>query len=126
MAFRLTIRPTMVAFSVLVLGFALILLAPWLYSLLLQGSQTSSSSVMAMRLAQAIGRLPDELVRVIDLSLYLLLFAAAMRIYRTRLAKFYDRAVVCARCGHDLRGTPTEHGIGRCGECGAAFARANA
>jgi hypothetical protein len=123
MAFRLTLRPAALALLVLILGFSLILLTPFAYAWLLDGGQGSSGSIFAMRFARSFGRLPRELVSVIDLSLYLLLFAAGMRIYRAQLAKFYDRAVVCARCGHDLRGTPTVGHTGQCGECGAPFTR---
>jgi hypothetical protein len=124
LAFKLTLRPTIIAMTVLLLGFAAILIAPLFYSMLIEGNQRSSSSIFAMRFARMLGTMPRELTSIVDLSLYLLLFAISMRIYRKRLAKFYDSAVICMRCGHDLRGTPTAAGIGHCGECGAVFTRA--
>ena len=38
------------------------------------------------------------------------------------LARGFGRAR-CPQCGHDLRGTPTVDGEGRCGECGTPFSR---
>ena len=58
------------------------------------------------------------------LFLYLLLFAIAVRLYRGGLARYYDQALKCRKCAHDLRGTPTDgRGRGRCGECGTPFTR---
>lgn len=108
----------------LLCGFALIFATPLIYNLLLQRSAASSESIMAMRAARAIGTLPQPLTNSIDFSLYLLLLAVVVRVYRGGLARFYERAVRCLSCGHDLRGTPAgSDGIGRCGECGAAFIR---
>ena len=116
-------RAAIVGIVALVIGFGLILVSPVLYSMILDQGPNSGSAKGAVRAVHSIGRLPPELVSTIDLSLYLLLFAVVARVYRSQLARFYDQAVRCLRCGHDLRGTPSENGIGHCGECGAAFVR---
>jgi hypothetical protein len=110
-------RAVLFGVTALVIGFGLILISPLVYSMLL-------GSGGAVRAVQTMGRLPRELVSTIDLVLYLLLFAVVARIYRGQLARFYDQAVRCMRCGHDLRGTPIINGVGTCGECGGAFVRA--
>jgi hypothetical protein len=67
-----------------------------------------------------------ELMSAIDLAANLILFGVLVRVYRGGIARFYDRAVRCVNCGHDLRGTPTDdEGVGTCGECGTAFVRAD-
>lgn len=67
---------------------------------------------------------PSDLVLTIDITAIALIVAIAVRIYRSRQAKFYDRQdKFCRSCDHDLQGTPIELGIGRCPECGLRFAR---
>ena len=68
--------------------------------------------------------MPPALNSAIDLTLYVLLIAVVIRVWRRRFAAYVDRAVRCHACGHDLHGTPTnERGEGHCGECGEAFTR---
>jgi VanZ family protein len=78
------------------------------------------------RFVRAVATLPRSLVMTVDLAAILLLLAVAARMYRRRVARIHDRPVRCAWCGHDLRGTPAERGLGRCGECGAPFTRLEA
>lgn len=124
----LMVKPALLGFGALVIGFAAIFALPVVYEMVLtQGSTGAGGSARwAPRLAHLIGSLPPELTATIDLSAYLVLFAVVVRVYRTGLARYHDRAVSCRRCGHDLRGTPTIEGSGgqgRCGECGAPFVR---
>ena len=111
------------AVTALVLGFGVIFLLPVVYEMMIAGG--GSGRQWMPRLAHWMGTLPPGLTMTIDLSAYLVLFAAMVRVYRTAMAKFEDRAVRCRRCGHDLRGTPTDEGTGRgaCGECGSGFVR---
>lgn len=122
MMLRMAIKPALIGLAALLVGFALILLSPLLHAYFLH--QGGTGTRLAPRLANSLGTLPQELVNAIDLAAYLLLFAVVARLYRGALARFYDRTSICLRCGHDLRATPVdERGAGRCGECGAAFAR---
>jgi hypothetical protein len=122
---RSSMRAAFVGSVALIFGFAVILISPVVYAMILNQGTTSSGAQSTMRAVHSIGRLPQELVRTIDLALYLLLFAVVARIFRAQIARFYDQAVRCLRCGHDLRATPSTKGIGHCGECEAAFVRAN-
>ena len=97
-----------------------ILLSPLAYALLLQHFPTAGA---VPRAARFIGRLPSDLAFAADFALLFLLFAAAVRAYRARLARYYDSPLRCRRCGHDLHATPTSRGVGRCGECGTPFVR---
>ena len=63
------------------------------------------------------------LMRAVDFTGVFLAAAVAMRLYRRKLADHYDQPFRCRKCNHDLRGTPTSEGLGRCGECGHPFAR---
>ena len=50
--------------------------------------------------------------------------AFAVRRMREDMARIFARQhLECRECGYDLRGTPTERGVGTCPECGTAFAR---
>jgi len=123
---RLGLGPVLLAVAATLLIFAAILITPIVYDWLLSGGAggVGSRSFGAPRLARWIGTLPPELTSAIDVSLYLLIVATVVRMYRTRLARWHDRAAVCEACGHDLRGTPTdETGSGHCGECGRSFLR---
>ncbi|MDY7110528.1 MAG: hypothetical protein SYC29_18000 [Planctomycetota bacterium] len=113
-------RPILLTLIVLLFVFALISVSAHLFEWSLIAAPTSS---LAPRIAHFVGTLPPELTRAVDLALCLLLLALATRLYRSRLARYYDRSVRCRRCGHDLRGTPTQKGVGRCGECGTPFVR---
>jgi hypothetical protein len=125
---RLGFGPVLLAVVAILLIFAAILVTPIVYDWLLSGGSggagVGSRSFGAPRIARWIGTLPPELTNTIDVSLYLLIVAAVVRMYRVRLARWHDRAAVCEACGHDLRGTPTdETGLGHCGECGRSFQR---
>lgn len=89
--------------------------------------------VVAFIVARAIGphaeswlsraRLPADMRTALYLSALLMCLAVAVDVYRRMLARYVDQqGNVCRRCGHDLRATPTERGIGICGECGTPFA----
>ena len=113
--------PAVIFIIVLVAGFGLIAASSIVYALLLEGQ---FGGIYPMRLAHTIGTLPKGITQVVDLSAYLVLLAIAMRMYRGGLARYYDQALRCRKCGHDLRGTPTDdRGRGRCGECGTPFVR---
>jgi len=113
--------PAVIFVIVLVAGFGLIAASSIVYALLLQGR---FGGIYPLRLAHTIGTLPKGVTTVVDLTAYLILFAIAVRLYRGGLARYYDQAVKCRKCGHDLRGTPTDdRGRGRCGECGTPFLR---
>lgn len=84
---------------------------------------------MDIRLFVELGRrrsdLPTDFVLVVDAAVLLGIAAMGVRMYRGRLARYHDEQSMCCRtCGHDLRGTPSPGGLGRCGECGARFLRA--
>ncbi|UCD74242.1 MAG: hypothetical protein JSV91_10675 [Phycisphaerales bacterium] len=113
--------PAMIFIVVLVAGFGLIAASSIVYALLLE-RQVGGAHVL--RVAHTIGTLPGSVTQVVDLTAYLVLFAVAVRVYRGALARYYDQALKCRKCGHDLRGTPTDdRGRGRCGECGVPFVR---
>jgi hypothetical protein len=124
---RLMLRPALFGLAAVVAGFGLIFALPIVYEMLLsQGSSAGAATSWAPRTAHFIGTLPPELTATIDLCAYMVLFAVVVRVYRTGLAKYHDRAISCRRCGHDLRGTPTidgSGGQGKCGECGTPFLR---
>lgn len=64
-----------------------------------------------------------QLMFVADFAVIFIIFAIVTKLYRSRLARHYDQPFICRQCGHDLRGTPTSSGAGRCGECGKQFVR---
>jgi hypothetical protein len=113
-------RPALLTLIVILCLFALISVSAHVFEWSIIARPTSG---FAPRIAQFFGTLPPDLTGAIDLALCLLLLALATRLYRTRLARYYDRSVRCRKCGHDLRGTPTQQGVGRCGECGSTFVR---
>ena len=58
----------------------------------------------------------------VDVTILVLSAAIGVRLYRGRLAVIIDRQHrTCVRCRHDLQGTPTRSGMGRCGECALPF-----
>lgn len=119
---RVSAIPALVAFAGISAMFSLVLLLPYIYSLTIT---TPTGRSAAPRFAQLLGRMPPTLNSAIDLTLYVLLIAVVIRLWRGRFAAYVDRAVRCRKCGHDLHGTPTnERGEGVCGECGEAFTRA--
>ena len=120
MLIRIIGQPVLLTFIVLAVGFVLIAASAQIFE---WSVQTDPTSGFAPRIARLISSLPSDLTASVDLALCLLLLAFATRLYRTRLARYYDRSVRCRKCGHDLRGTPTEQGVGRCGECGTPFVR---
>jgi hypothetical protein len=124
---RATIAVSVAPIATAILGvgamFGLVLLVPYLYSWSI-ATPGAPGRTTAPRLAQMVGRLPRELNSVIDLTVYLLLIALVVRMWRRRMAAHIDRGFRCRRCGHDLHGTPVnEQGEGQCGECGEPFAR---
>jgi len=73
---------------------------------------------------RALNTLTDDFVITLDLACLLLIGALALYLTRRNLARLYDRQhIICRACGHDLRATPIDHGLGTCGECGTTFAR---
>jgi len=120
MLMRILGQPALLTFLVLSVAVVLIPASAQIFEWSIKADPTSSA---APRIARFIGSLPPDVTAAIDLSLCLLLLAFATRLYRTRLARYYDRSIRCRKCGHDLRGTPTEQGVGRCGECGTPFVR---
>lgn len=113
--------PAVAFIVVLAGGFTLIAASSVVYAVLLENR---IGGVQPLRLAHTIGTLPASVTQIVDLTAYLVLVAVAVRIYRGALGRYYDQAVRCRKCGHDLRGTPTDgQGRGRCGECGAPFVR---
>jgi hypothetical protein len=113
-------RPALLTVIVILFIFALISVGAHVFDWSIIAQPASG---LAPRIARFFGTLSPQLTEAIDLTVCLLLLALATRLYRTRLARYYDRSVRCRRCGHDLRGTPTERGVGRCGECGTPFVR---
>lgn len=78
------------------------------------------------RLAREVATAPPSLARAADLTLVLIIGAVFVGGFRRAVAAYRDAGNRCVGCGHDLRGTPARGGAGRCGECGAAFIRAEA
>lgn len=79
---------------------------------------------LARQITHAWNSWSDDFIITIDLTAIALIVAIALRIYRSRQARFYDRQdKFCRACDHDLQGTPIDRGIGRCPECGVTFAR---
>lgn len=68
-------------------------------------------------------RLPRDFTMTMDAVILLGAAALVAHGYRVRLARRFDQqGVTCITCGHDLRATPTQGGLGACGECGTVFA----
>ncbi len=81
-------------------------------------------ALLSNRVSSWINTLPESITDVVDLSVYLVMIAIVIRIYRGELAKYYDRSLRCRNCDYDLRGTPVSPaGVGTCGECGTLFLR---
>lgn len=108
-----------IGMAIVIAAFVLILLTAPVYGWLIDRDPTMAGPPRA---AHFIGGLERTLGRVVDLTLFALVLAATVRLYRRRLARHYDQSTRCRRCGHDLRATPAAQGVGRCGECGAEFA----
>ncbi len=119
---RITLLLWPLVLSGLILGVVLLLItiSSPVYAAILNNNRLTIS---APKIAHFIGSLPDDLTLAVDFTFLFLLFAIATRVYRIRLARFHDRSIRCRKCDHDLRGTPTEQGMGRCGECGTQFVR---
>ena len=114
--------PALFAMGLIGLTFIVVFLAPLAYGRLIEHPQIGP---YVMRFARGIGPSGNGLLVPVDLTWYALLFAFALRLYRSRLAAAFDQGVICRKCGHDLRGTPAPGGTGRCGECGESFSRAD-
>jgi ribosomal protein L37AE/L43A/VanZ family protein len=105
----------------LLVSVGIVVLAVALFSVVLV---LSMRAAWAKSLLGAWQHLDMDMRLVIDLTLVGLALAIGMRMYRVRQARLHDRQhVECRACGHDLTGTPVDRGIGRCPECGGAFAR---
>ena len=116
----LILWPLLASALVIIAGFLALLVSSYVYGWAIRSGPVAG---VAPRIARFIGTLPPELTRTVDLTALLLLFAVAARVYRIRLARHYDQAILCRKCGHDLRGTPVDGSVGRCGECGTPFVR---
>ena len=116
---RLAIIPVVTSIVMLIAGFMLIAATALAYDKLIS---LGYGSPALPRLVRIIGT-EKALMQAVDLAGLFMVFALATRHYRTKLARFYDQPYCCRKCGHDLRGTPTSAGAGRCGECGQHFAR---
>lgn len=89
--------------------------------------------IMAISIALSIRRidaLQPYLGPEVDPGMRLVLDAVAMAVAasaglwwsrRTARRIRADEAIICLACGHNLRGVATEHGVGRCTECGELF-----
>ncbi|MHC4948126.1 MAG: hypothetical protein ACYTG1_07675 [Planctomycetota bacterium] len=106
----------------LAIVFALILASAPLYEAIVTRSpESAGSAATAVHLIVTTTR---GLGTTVDVALLGILLAVVIRLFRGSLARTWDQAVRCRRCGHDLRGTPAdERGVGRCGECGELFGR---
>jgi hypothetical protein len=95
-------------------------------AMLLYGLASALSSridLFAALLRSWEGLAPDMRL-TIDVALIAVAVAVAVRVYRGRQARLYDRQHICCRwCDHDLSHTEVTKGCGRCGECGTPFAR---
>ncbi|MEE9130409.1 MAG: VanZ family protein [Phycisphaerales bacterium] len=68
--------------------------------------------------------LSPDMQTAVDLTAIAIIVACAVRMYRWRQAKLYDRQHEwCRACEHDLKGTPITQGVGVCPECGTPFVR---
>ncbi|MHC5024738.1 MAG: VanZ family protein [Planctomycetota bacterium] len=122
-ALQMHLSGGLVLLGVIIVGAVIgvvIFVLPWAYATLLDAGIGRS---ILPRIARGIGTTPPSLIRLIDAALLLGLGAVLTRVYRRRLARYYDSPWLCVRCGHDLRGTPVNQAIGRCGECGKRFVR---
>jgi len=116
---RLAIMPAVTGIVILIAAFLLIGAMALAYDELIS---LGYGSPALPRLVRIMGT-EKALMQAVDLAGLFMVFALVTRHYRTKLARFYDQPYCCRRCGHDLRGTPTSAGAGRCGECGQDFAR---
>ncbi len=91
-------------------------------ALLLIVLQLSMSFRWAKSLVRMWNDLPPDMQTAVDFTAIALIVACAVRLYRSRQAKLYDRQHErCRACEHDLRGTHITQGFGRCPECGTSF-----
>ena len=118
---RLAVKPAVVGVLIITAAFRLIALTAELYDrLMIAGALPGGMP----RLVRIIGQ-ERKLMQAVDLAAVFMTFALVTRLFRRGLARHYDQPFTCRKCGHDLRGTPTSGGLGRCGECGHDFARAH-
>jgi hypothetical protein len=116
-------RPFIYAFSAIAGVFILVLLLPSIHAYALEHWGSGSLLNILMR---SVGRGAHRFASVVDITLYCVLLAASIRLYRSGLARSYDQAIRCRACGFDLRGSATdEQGRGRCSECGQEFRRSD-
>jgi ribosomal protein L37AE/L43A len=119
-ALRQSMLPAFIGLVIFFGSFAALWASVGLYDWLL--GERFFSSIMP-RFVRLMGT-EKALMQVVDFAAVFVVLALVTRMYRRRLASHYDRPFTCHACGHDLRGTPTDEGLGRCGECGRTFARA--
>ena len=93
-------------------------------ALLLIMSQLSMSFRWAKSLLRTWNDLPPDMKAAVGLTAIAMIVARAVRVYRRREAKLYDRQHIhCRTCEQDLQGTAIKQGVGRCPECGTPFVR---
>ncbi len=119
MLLKFALAPALLGAGLVAGGFLVIGLAAISYQFMLD--QGFLSEVLP-RVYHVMGT-EKEVMRCVDLTVIMVIFAVCTRLYRSRLARHYDQPFRCRHCGHDLRGTPTSAGTGRCGECGVQFVR---
>ncbi|MCZ6836090.1 MAG: hypothetical protein O7G85_09985 [Planctomycetota bacterium] len=117
---KFSIVPAVIGIALVVLAFLALGLVATLYDWLL------SNGILADHLPRAVRIMGQEraLMQAVDFTAVFIVFAIITSLFRRRLARYYDQPHICLKCGHDLRGTPTDDGLGRCGECGFLFSRA--
>jgi hypothetical protein len=116
---RAAAPPAAAAVAVLGLATATVFVFPYL----LQAAIDSPIEPVADAVRRALFAIPETLGLSIDLAISGTVLAWATRATRRRMARAFDRPRICRACGHDLRGTPTRLGRGRCTECGEIFLR---
>jgi hypothetical protein len=114
---RACLTPTLGAIGVLILGLVLLQAAAVLIP-------TSPPILRLNAWWNGLSKGMDTNIHALSLAA---LVAVTVERIRVRMARRIERCdAVCLGCRHDLRSTPANGGIGRCGECGAGFVRSSA
>lgn len=116
---RAAAPPATAAVAILGLATAIVFVFPYL----LQAAIDSPIEPVADAVRRGLFAIPETLGLSIDLAISGTVLAWATLVTRRRMARAFDRPRICRACGHDLRGTPTRLGRGRCTECGEVFLR---